>query len=90
MLTARLAAGEHLSEVCRALDLTTQQVHGWKRYDEGWAESLDSSLLAGRDPELSHGSHAAYRWGRCRCPECREYKLALDSWQWRRPTAAVR
>ncbi|MBW1597247.1 hypothetical protein [Streptomyces sp. JJ38] len=32
--------------------------------------------MAGRDPELAHGSKSAYRFGHCRCPECREAKAA--------------
>ncbi|MGO4417365.1 hypothetical protein AB4Z54_00945 [Streptomyces sp. MCAF7] len=89
MLTTRVAAGEHLPDVCRSLDITTQQAHGFKAFDDDWAEALDGALLAGRDPKLDHGSITAYRHGRCRCPECREYKLDHDSWQWRRQRRAA-
>jgi hypothetical protein len=84
MLTARLAAGEHLTDVCRSLETTTQQAHGFKVFDRTWAEELDGALLAGRDPDLNHGTITAYRKSNCRCPECREYKLNHDSWKWRR------
>lgn len=89
-LTARVAAGEPLTDVCASLETTQQQAHGFKMYDPEWAEELDGALLAGRDPELAHGTAGAYRHGRCRCPECREYKLGHDSWQWRRQPARSR
>ena len=84
LILARLAAGEHLSDVCHALETTPQSLHGFKAYDEQWALQLDDALLAGRDPGLDHGTFNAYRHGRCRCPECREYKLSHSSWAWRR------
>jgi hypothetical protein len=85
LLLARLREGEGLSQSCRSLELSTQQVHGFKVFDAEWAEALDAALLAGRDPGLEHGTFNAYRHGGCRCPECREYKLGHDSWGWRRP-----
>lgn len=84
LLLARLREGEGLSQSCRSLEVSTQQVHGFKAYDGEWADALDAALLAGRDPDLEHGTFTAYRYGRCRCPECREYKIAHDSWGWRR------
>lgn len=86
-LAARLAAGEHLTDVCADLDVTQQRVHGWRYRDEAWAERLDEALMAGRDPELEHGTHGAYRHGRCRCPECREARNAPPVW-WRQRTRA--
>ena len=87
IVVARLAEGEHLTDVCTSLEITTRMVHGFKAYEPGWAEALDGALLAGRNPDLNHGSITAYRHGRCRCPECREYKIDHDSWSWRRPSA---
>jgi hypothetical protein len=84
LLLARLREGEGLSQACRSLELSTQQVHGFKVFDGEWAEALDAALLAGRNVSLVHGTFTAYRHGGCRCPECREYKLVNDSWGWRR------
>ncbi|MFC9233619.1 hypothetical protein ACFTZI_32470 [Streptomyces decoyicus] len=89
LLVVRVAAGEHLTDVCADLGATQQQVHGYKTYSAEWAEALDQALMAGRDPKLDHGSMNAYRHGRCRCPECREYKLNHDGW-WRRPGRITR
>lgn len=75
-LLDRLTAGERLSDVCADLEVTQQRVHGWAAYDDGWQHALDQALMAGRDPELPHGTHHAYRHHRCRCPECREAKAA--------------
>ncbi|MFD8385214.1 type I-E CRISPR-associated protein Cse1/CasA [Streptomyces sp. NPDC059679] len=68
----RLAAGDELADVCTDLDLTPHRVHGFRAYDDEWGQALDQALMAGRDPDLDHGSEQAYRHGRCRCPECRE------------------
>ncbi|MFG2734351.1 hypothetical protein ACGFX7_05970 [Streptomyces harbinensis] len=81
-LIARLTAGEHLAEVCQDLGITQQRVHGYRAYAPDWSEDLDAALLAGRDPELDHGTVGAYRHGRCRCPECREAKASPPLW-WR-------
>ncbi|WP_331726376.1 type I-E CRISPR-associated protein Cse1/CasA [Streptomyces sp. NBC_00470] len=70
-LLERLSRGELLPDVCDDLDLTPNRIHGYAAYDATWRERLDSALMAGRDPDLDHGTESAYRHGACRCPECR-------------------
>lgn len=70
-LLRRLAAGEHLTDACQALDLSVHRVYGFKKYDDTWGEQLDAALTAGRVPDLAHGTEATYRHARCRCPDCR-------------------
>lgn len=69
-LLAGLSAGGQLGEVCSQLGVSTVQVYGWRQYDPGWADALDAALMAGRNPELDHGTPSARWWG-CRCPDCR-------------------
>ena len=73
-LLTRLAAGEHLAEVCEDLGVPIPRVHSWSAYEPAWRDKLDAALTAGRDPGLNHGTAVAYRDGRCRCPECRAAK----------------
>lgn len=73
-LLERLAAGGRLTEVCQDLKVAVQQVHRWAAYEPAWSSALDQALTDGRDPTLDHGTEAAYRRGRCRCPECRVAK----------------
>lgn len=75
-LLKRLAAGQALGEACAALGTAPQAAFGYRAYDQEWAALLDDALMAGRDPDLAHGSENAYRIGRCRCPECRAGKRA--------------
>lgn len=35
-------------------------------------QALDAALMAGRDPDLAHGTPGAWRAG-CRCPDCSKY-----------------
>lgn len=77
LLLARVAAGENLADVCRDLGITQARVRGWAAFDPDWEQRLDVALTAGRDPDLDHGTINAYRWGRCRCPECRQARAAL-------------
>ena len=73
-LLRRVAAGEHLSDVCGELGITTVRAHAFATRDKQWGRRLDAALTAGRDPDLNHGTAMAYRWGRCRCPECRGWR----------------
>ena len=73
-LLARVAAGEPLPDACDHLGLTQHRVWGWTAFDEMWGPTLDDALTEGRDPDLAHGTAMAYRWGRCRCPECRQWR----------------
>lgn len=90
LLLARLADGEHLSEVLTDLELTPQQVYGWRAFDPAWADALDGALMSGRDPALQHGTVMTYRHGHCRCPECKEAKRRPPLWWRQRPTSGGR
>lgn len=68
----RLAAGERLPEVAQDLGTTPQAVWGAARVWPWWRHALDEALMAGRPPDVEHGTTQAYRHGGCRCPECRE------------------
>lgn len=72
MLLTLLAAGHALRITCDRLGVTTQAVHGRAQWDPEWSTALDAALMAGRDPDLPHGTHKAYRQ-HCRCPECRDF-----------------
>ena len=71
-LLAEVAEGAPYGEVLRGHGVTAQAVTGHRRRSPEFARALDAALLAGRDPELSHGSATGWRAG-CRCPECREH-----------------
>lgn len=70
-LLRALAAGKTLRNACAALDITTHRVFGFRAYDPTWSAALDEALMAGRNPDLDHGSLNAYHSSGCRCPECR-------------------
>ena len=44
---------------------TAEPVTGWRDGGEPGPPEL---------PHISHGTPSAYRWARCRCPRCREWK----------------
>lgn len=71
-LLAEVAEGAPYGEVLRGHGVTAQAITGHRRRSPEFARALDVALLAGRDPELSHGSATGWRAG-CRCPECREH-----------------
>lgn len=83
-----LAAGLPLAEVCEEYEVTSQQLFGWRVYAPEWGDALDAALMAGRNPNLKHGTKGAYRHGKCRCPECRAAKGAAPVW-WRQRRRAA-
>ncbi|MFE3672372.1 type I-E CRISPR-associated protein Cse1/CasA [Streptomyces goshikiensis] len=78
-LLRRLAGGEALADACIELDLTPHRAHGFAAYDDDWRGQLDDALTVGRDPDLDHGTERAYRYGGCRCPECRTAHDAVSA-----------
>lgn len=75
-LLDRLTTGEHITAAAAAFGVTSQQIHGFKAYDDTWADALDAALMAGRVDAGWHGTERGYRRCRCRCPECREARQA--------------
>lgn len=70
-LLTHLAEGVELTTAASAVAATVQSVHALAGIDPQFARDLDAALMAGRKPDLAHGTESAYRHGRCRCPECR-------------------
>ena len=52
--------------VLRDLGLTSNQVWGLTKTDDGWSSALESALLETRRDDLEHGTNAAYVAG-CVC-----------------------
>ncbi|MEE4546427.1 hypothetical protein V2S66_31245 [Streptomyces sp. V4-01] len=76
-LLALITAGVNFPDACNDLSITQARARGYGAFDEQWVQDLDDALMAGRDPNLNHGTINAYRWGACRCPECRQARSAL-------------
>jgi hypothetical protein len=55
------------------LGLTSNQVWGLTKTDEGWSTALEAALTASRRVDLQHGTNAAYVAG-CVCGECRSHQ----------------
>jgi hypothetical protein len=55
-----------MSPVVGDLGLTSQQVGGLTKTDQGWSTALEAALTAARRDDLEHGTNAAYvrRMGR--------------------------
>jgi hypothetical protein len=66
-------AGTPFQTVVRDLGLTSQQVWGLTKTDQGWSTALEAALTAARRADLQHGTNAAYVAG-CVCKECREHQ----------------
>lgn len=60
-----------MTQAADAAGVTAQAIWGRARVDAGWRDQLNQALVAGRDPEVPHGTLSGWRWYRCRCPECR-------------------
>lgn len=71
-LLKRLAGGGDYGHVLADLEVTAAAVTARRRTDPSFAQALDEALMTGRDPDLRHGTAAAWK-RRCRCPECREH-----------------
>ncbi|MDT0476225.1 helix-turn-helix domain-containing protein [Streptomyces sp. DSM 41014] len=68
-----LAAGRPLTRACEDVGVAAARVHALAHLDARWSRRLDDALLAGRDPDLPHGTPRGYSLG-CRCPQCRRAK----------------
>lgn len=67
-----ITGGRAIGEVAAALGLHTASITNYaRRVDPAWGEELDAALMAGRDPNIPHGTTYSYRVRRCRCPVCR-------------------
>jgi hypothetical protein len=78
-------AGTPFRTVVRDLGLTSQQVWGLTKTDQGWSSALDAALTAARRDDLEHGTNAAYANG-CVCRDCREHqqrRMGRKPWQLR-------
>jgi hypothetical protein len=66
-------AGSPLRTVVRDLGLTSQQVWGLTKTNQGWSTALEAALTAARRDDLEHGTNAAYtnRWV---WRDCREHQ----------------
>src|SRR3954470_232472 len=76
-----IRSGVPFSMACEGFGVSTVAVHGFRAHDAAWGVQLDEALTAGRDPDLDHGTEQAYRWGKCRCPECRAWKRQTRFWK---------
>ncbi|TDC02649.1 hypothetical protein E1091_00160 [Micromonospora fluostatini] len=59
------------ADAARAVDLPVQTIHSRSRIDPAWQARLDKALMAGRRPDVPHGTPSGYRYHKCHCPECR-------------------
>ena len=57
--------------VLRDLGLTSSQVFGLAKTDDGWSPALENASTATRRADLKHGPTPAYVRG-CVCSECRK------------------
>ncbi|MFF5642996.1 hypothetical protein ACN6LF_001819 [[Kitasatospora] papulosa] len=71
---ALLAGGATMRQVHDDTGVTPQRIHSFRAHDPQWGVRVDAALMAGRDEGLEHGRHSTYRFGGCRCPECRAAK----------------
>jgi hypothetical protein len=69
-LIARLRKGEHVEDAARELGVSPPRLFAIARLLPSFAEQLDETLEAARDPALPHGTVTGYN-KRCRCPQCR-------------------
>lgn len=70
-ILAAVRRGRSMTQAADAAGVTAQAIWGRARVDAGWRDQLNQALVAGRDPEVPHGTLSGWRWYRCRCPECR-------------------
>ncbi|MGW9371216.1 hypothetical protein ACWGVR_14535 [Streptomyces xanthophaeus] len=75
-LLDQLRKGRPLGEACLILRIPAAQPHAFARIDPWFRKAFDEALMKGRNPDLRHGTEAAYRLHGCRCPECRQGKAA--------------
>ncbi|ABP52991.1 hypothetical protein Strop_0507 [Salinispora tropica CNB-440] len=58
-------------EAARRVGIHVQTVYARSRIDPAWQGRLDGALMAGRRPDVPHGTPTGYRHFWCVCPECR-------------------
>lgn len=71
-LLESLREGVPLVEAAAQVGMQQQTLFGRARFDHGWKTRLDRALMAGRNPDVRHGTDYVYKQYGCRCPECRE------------------
>lgn len=74
-----LRDGASMHDACDRIGVTNKQVAAYTRAHPNWNADLNEALMAGRDPDLNHGTYRAYRYDKCRCPECRSAAKATKS-----------
>ena len=68
-----ICSGRSFRTVLRDLGLTSNQVFGLAKTDDGWSAALENALAATRRADLKHGTTPAYVRG-CVCSECGEHQ----------------
>lgn len=68
---AAVRAGVPLVGAMEVYGLAAEIAYGRARWDAEWEKLLHDAQMAGRDPEIDHGTAKGYRLCRTRCPECR-------------------
>jgi hypothetical protein len=65
--------GRPFRQILRDLDLTSNQVWGLTKTNEGWSTALETALTASRRDDVQDGTNAAYLAGGV-CGECRSHQ----------------
>ena len=71
-LLTLIADGVAFDDAVDEVGVTGYVVWGRALKHPDFRAALDDALTAGRDPSLPHGTAAAYRRGKCKCPDCRD------------------
>ncbi|GIH70359.1 hypothetical protein [Sphaerimonospora thailandensis] len=74
-ILSQVREGVHIGDAAKRAGVTLHAVYGHAARDVRRQRALDAALMAGRDPDISHGTNHSYRVHKCRCPEC---KVAHD------------
>ena len=73
LLLAALSSGVSYREAITAAGVSPTQIAIRRRDSAAFGERLDAALMAGRNPDVDHGTYRGYKAAGCRCPDCREY-----------------
>lgn len=71
-----IRSGRPIGDAAERYGVTVHALYAQGRVYPDRSDQLDAALMHGRDPNLDHGTEVTYRWGKCRCPECRAAKYA--------------